>query len=68
MDYLIYAVDKKGKRTQLASTPSAWAAKAYRASPSRLDMEIVVFGSDGELSKDELDELATRENRLRRRF
>jgi len=68
MDYLIYAVDRRGKRTKLASTPSAWAAKAYRTSRGSSDMNIIVCDSKGELSTVELDDLATKENRLRKRF
>jgi len=68
MEYLIYGVDSKGSRTQLAHTPSARAAKTYRDSRSSSKTKIVVVGPPGELTTDELDTLAVREDRLGMRY
>lgn len=68
MDFLIYGVDRKGKRTRLAHTPSARAARTYRDSRSSQTMEVVVCHADVELSGDELDLLAARDDRLSSRF
>ncbi len=68
MDYLIYGADSKGSRTQLAHTPSARAAKAYRDSRNNSRTKVVVYGPEGELTENELDTLAAREDRLGMRY
>lgn len=64
LNYLVYGVDRNGKRTQVASTPSARAAKTYRDAGNSPWASTIVFGSDGELTRAELDQLARLEQRL----
>jgi len=68
MDFQIYGLDPKGKRTRLAHTPSARAARLYHGTRSSESMKVVVCFADTELSGDELDVLAARDDRLSKRF
>ncbi len=67
-DYLIYGVDSKDNRTQVAHTPSARAAKTYRDRKGGPWKEIIVAGPDGDLSVAELDGLSATEDRLGKRY
>ena len=64
LDYLVYGVAANGKRTQIAKTPSARTAKTLRDGGEIPWPRIVVFGSEGEMSRAELDHAAELEARL----
>jgi hypothetical protein len=67
-DYLIYGVDAKGNREQVALTTSARAARTYRDREDGLWQTIVVAVAEDELTVAELDLLSAREDRLGKRY
>ena len=58
LNYLVYGVAADGKRTQVASTPSARYAQRVRDAGNSPWAETIVFGSDGQMSRAELDRAA----------
>ena len=64
LNYLVYGIDRNGKRTQVASTPSARAAQTYRDAGNSPWAKTIVYGSEGPLTRADLDRLAQLEQRL----
>lgn len=64
LNYLVFGIAADGKRTQIASTPSAREAKTYRDGRNSPWPKIVVYDSEGAMSHAALDYAADLELRL----